>query len=49
MGKWLRIAAVAAIWAPGGIASAQPAFSNRPVYIFMPYAAGGAVDTGPQY
>lgn len=44
MAGWLRIGAVAAIWALSGIASAQSAFPTRPVRIFVPYAAGGAVD-----
>jgi tripartite-type tricarboxylate transporter receptor subunit TctC len=44
MGGWLRIAAVAAVWALSGAASAQPAFPAKPVHIFVPYAAGGAVD-----
>ncbi len=44
MGGWLRIAAMTAVWALSGVASAQPAYPTRPVRIFVPYAAGGAVD-----
>src|SRR5262249_36675561 len=43
MGGWLRIAAVAAVWALSGMASAQPVFPSRPVRIPVPYAAGGGV------
>jgi tripartite-type tricarboxylate transporter receptor subunit TctC len=45
MGRWFRIAAVAAAMSTaGGMASAQSPFPSRPVHIFVPYAAGGAVD-----
>lgn len=44
MGRWFGIAVVAALLAGGGIASAQPAFPSKPVHIFVPYVAGGAVD-----
>src|SRR6202521_3605944 len=45
MGRWFRIAAaVVAAFAVGGIASAQSPFPSKPVHIFVPYAAGGAVD-----
>ena len=45
MGGWFRIfAGAAAICAAGGMASAQSPFPSRPVHIFVPYAAGGAVD-----
>jgi tripartite-type tricarboxylate transporter receptor subunit TctC len=43
--RWFRLAtAVAALLGVGGIASAQSPFPSRPVHIFVPYAAGGAVD-----
>ena len=45
MGRWFRIAAVAAaMLTAGGIASAQSPFPSKPVHIFVPYAAGGGVD-----
>jgi tripartite-type tricarboxylate transporter receptor subunit TctC len=45
MGRWFRLAVVAAaMFATGGIASAQTAFPTKPVHIFVPYPAGGAVD-----
>jgi len=45
MGSWFRRAAVAAaMFAMGGVASAETAFPAKPVHIFVPYAAGGAVD-----
>ena len=46
MGRWFRMvaAAAAAMLAAGGIASAQSPFPSKPVHIFVPYAAGGAVD-----
>ncbi|THD60914.1 MAG: tripartite tricarboxylate transporter substrate binding protein [Bradyrhizobium sp.] len=45
MGQWFRIfAAAAAMSIAGGMASAQSPFPSRPVHIFVPYAAGGAVD-----
>src|SRR3981081_3696518 len=45
MGRWFGIAAraVAMFTALGG-ASAQSPFPSKPVHIFVPYAAGGAVD-----
>ncbi|HXQ08294.1 MAG TPA: tripartite tricarboxylate transporter substrate binding protein [Bradyrhizobium sp.] len=45
MGGWFRmIAAVVAMVAAGGVASAQSSFPSKPVHIFVPYAAGGGVD-----
>jgi tripartite-type tricarboxylate transporter receptor subunit TctC len=45
MDRWFRIAAAAlAVLTAGGVASAQSPFPSRPVHIFVPYAAGGAVD-----
>jgi tripartite-type tricarboxylate transporter receptor subunit TctC len=45
MGNWFRILAVVmAILIAGGTASAQAPFPSRPVHIFVPYPAGGAVD-----
>src|SRR5450755_1024316 len=45
MGRWFRmIAAAVAMVAAGGAASAQSPFPSKPVHIFVPYAAGGAVD-----
>src|ERR1700712_72727 len=45
MGRWLRAAAAAlAVLTAGGMASAQSPFPSKPVHIFVPYAAGGAVD-----
>jgi tripartite-type tricarboxylate transporter receptor subunit TctC len=45
MGGWLRMVAVAAAMSvAGGAASAQSPFPSKPVHIFVPYAAGGAVD-----
>jgi len=44
-GRWLRAAlAASAVYATGGIVSAQTPFPSRPVHIFVPYAAGGGVD-----
>jgi tripartite-type tricarboxylate transporter receptor subunit TctC len=37
-------AAAAAMFAAGGSVSAQSPFPSKPVHIFVPYAAGGAVD-----
>ncbi|MGB9115788.1 Bug family tripartite tricarboxylate transporter substrate binding protein [Bradyrhizobium sp.] len=37
-------AAAVAMFAVGGIASAQSSFPSRPVHIFVPYSAGGGVD-----
>lgn len=45
MGGWFRIAFAAALTlAATGLASAQSSFPSKPVKIFVPYAAGGAVD-----
>lgn len=45
MGRWLSSTVVAAaMLTAGGIASAQSPFPSKPVHIFVPYAAGGAVD-----
>jgi tripartite-type tricarboxylate transporter receptor subunit TctC len=45
MASWFRMfAAALAVLAAGGSASAQSAFPSKPVHIFVPYAAGGAVD-----
>src|SRR5580692_345814 len=45
MGRWFRIfAAAAAISAVSGLACAQAPYPSRPVHIFVPYPAGGAVD-----
>src|SRR3954454_12836767 len=45
MGRWFRTAAAAtAMLTACGVASAQAPFPSRPVHIFVPYAAGGAVD-----
>ena len=45
LARWFRIAAAAAaMLAAGGIACAQSPFPSRPVHIYVPYAAGGAVD-----
>ena len=49
MDRWFRLAAAAAamligVSIPCGIASAQAPFPSKPVHIFVPYAAGGAVD-----
>jgi tripartite-type tricarboxylate transporter receptor subunit TctC len=37
-------AAAAAMFATGGMAGAQSPFPSKPVHIYVPYAAGGAVD-----
>ena len=45
MARWLRmVAAVMAMLAAGGSAYAQSPFPSKPVHIFVPYPAGGAVD-----
>jgi tripartite-type tricarboxylate transporter receptor subunit TctC len=45
LGWWFQMSAVAvAISAAGGMASAQSPFPSKPVHIFVPYSAGGAVD-----
>src|SRR5579864_2323463 len=45
MANWFRMfAAVLAVLAAGGSVSAQSPFPSKPVHIFVPYAAGGAVD-----
>jgi tripartite-type tricarboxylate transporter receptor subunit TctC len=45
MGKWLGMCAVvAAAVLTSGAASAQSGFPSKPVHIFVPYSAGGAVD-----
>jgi tripartite-type tricarboxylate transporter receptor subunit TctC len=45
MASWFRMfAAAMAVLAAGGSVSAQSAFPSRPVHLFVPYAAGGAVD-----
>jgi len=40
---WAAVAG-AAMFAAGGIASAQSVFPAKPVHILVPYAAGGGVD-----
>ena len=45
MRRWFgAIAAAAALLVGVGTAAAQSTFPSRPVHIFVPYAAGGAVD-----
>ena len=46
MGRWFNstVVVAAAMLAAGATASAQSPFPSRPVHIFVPYAAGGAVD-----
>jgi tripartite-type tricarboxylate transporter receptor subunit TctC len=45
MASWFRMfAAVIAVLAAGGSVSAQSAFPSKPVHLFVPYPAGGAVD-----
>ncbi|WP_407180491.1 Bug family tripartite tricarboxylate transporter substrate binding protein [Bradyrhizobium sp. STM 3562] len=45
MGRWFGAVATAfALLAANGVAAAQTAFPSKPVHIFVPYAAGGAVD-----
>jgi tripartite-type tricarboxylate transporter receptor subunit TctC len=43
-GRLAAAAAAVAMFAAGGLASAQSAFPSKAVHIFVPYAAGGAVD-----
>ena len=43
-GRFRTFVAVAAMLGATGIASAQSPYPSRPVHIFVPYAAGGAVD-----
>ena len=45
MANWFRILIAAVVLlAVDGTVSAQPAFPTKPVHIFVPYPAGGAVD-----
>jgi tripartite-type tricarboxylate transporter receptor subunit TctC len=49
MDRWFRLAATATVMLMGvlltcGIAFAQAPFPSKPVHIFVPYSAGGAVD-----
>jgi tripartite-type tricarboxylate transporter receptor subunit TctC len=45
MARWFRMfAAVLVTLAAGGSALAQSPFPSKPVHIYVPYAAGGAVD-----
>ena len=45
MGRWVGLTVVAAALLTGAVtASAQAPFPGKPVHIFVPYAAGGAVD-----
>src|ERR1700733_11476572 len=45
MGSWFRMVAAAMVaFAAGGIALAQSPFPSKPVHIYVPYPAGGAVD-----
>jgi tripartite-type tricarboxylate transporter receptor subunit TctC len=45
MDRWIRMAATAAVMlGTYGTASAQAPFPSKPVHIFVPYSAGGAVD-----
>jgi tripartite-type tricarboxylate transporter receptor subunit TctC len=46
MGKWFRMCAVVAAAAvlTSGATSAQSPFPSKPVHIYVPYSAGGAVD-----
>jgi tripartite-type tricarboxylate transporter receptor subunit TctC len=44
MARWFPAAVVAAMLTMAGAASAQSPFPSKPVHIFVPYAAGGAVD-----
>lgn len=45
LGRRFLVATIAAaMLAGGGAASAQSAFSAKPVHIYVPYAAGGGVD-----
>jgi tripartite-type tricarboxylate transporter receptor subunit TctC len=45
VGRWFwMLMAAAAVFAAGDRVSAQSPFPSKPVHIFVPYAAGGAVD-----
>src|SRR5664279_6466165 len=45
LSRWFRIVVAAlATFCAGGIASAQAPFPLKPVHIYVPYPAGGAVD-----
>jgi tripartite-type tricarboxylate transporter receptor subunit TctC len=46
MDRWFRLAAIVltAVAMLGGSASAEAPFPSKPVHIFVPYSAGGAVD-----
>src|SRR3978361_2543234 len=45
MGRGVRLPVVAAaLVTAGATASAQAPFPSKPVHVFVPYAAGGAVD-----
>ena len=45
MGSWFRmVVAAVALFIVGDVASAESPFPSKPVHIFVPYAAGGAVD-----
>src|ERR1700755_1005974 len=45
MGRWFRrVVATAAMLIAAGAASAQSSFPSKPVRLFVPYPAGGAVD-----
>ena len=43
--RWFRVVVGAlAVFCAGGVASAQAPFPSKPVHIYVPYPAGGAVD-----
>src|ERR1700732_5565393 len=45
MGSWFRmVVAAVALFIVGDVASAESPLPPKPVHIFVPYAAGGAVD-----
>jgi tripartite-type tricarboxylate transporter receptor subunit TctC len=44
MARWFPAVVVAAMLTMAGAASAQSPFPSKPVHVFVPYAAGGAVD-----